>query len=295
MSLTRTRPLALAALALILSAPPANASAFVKGAYYRLGEDDPGAAPGNLGNNPTLDSFADHLDLGRVDSPRYSGDVPARAPYGSKLSMVLANIGLGGPAFPGYYGRDASVEMVSGGYALEAWVKPGPTNLDAPTALDPSEHWLIAYNGDPNANGFGLFLHGNDLVARIGAAGGPVEKTLGPAEVGAWHHVAYVQSLGTSGYYYDGKLVATSDKDPPPLTASGGFWIGGHADPLKDPGEYLFNGWIDEVRYQSFNPLSAGAFDPTAFLITPEPNTLAALLLTLTLLCPRRRRTRGPA
>ncbi len=30
---------------------------------------------------------------------------------------------------------------------------------------------------------------------------------------------------------------------------------------------YLFNGWIDEVRYQSFNPLSAGAFNPTAFLI----------------------------
>jgi hypothetical protein len=42
--------------------------------------------------------------------------------------------------------------------------------------------------------------------------------------------------------------------------------VGGNGDPLAD-GEFLFNGWMDEVRYQSFNPLAAGAFEPTAFLI----------------------------
>jgi hypothetical protein len=99
---------------------------------------------------------------------------------------------------------------------------------------------------------------------------GGFERTLGPAPVGEWHHLAYIQSLGTVSYYYDGKLVADSTTDPIPRSADGGFWLGGMGDPLTD-GQFLFNGWIDEVRYQSFNPLSAGAFDPTAFLITPVP------------------------
>ena len=51
-----------------------------------------------------------------------------------------------------------------------------------------------------------------------------------------------------------------------------------------------FNGWIDEVRYQTFNPIAAGAFEPTAFLITPEPG--AAALLGLASLAFLRRRGR---
>jgi hypothetical protein len=52
-----------------------------------------------------------------------------------------------------------------------------------------------------------------------------------------------------------------------PTSGQGGFWLGGLSTGVSDEGAYLFNGWIDEVRYQSFNPLSAGAFNPTAFLI----------------------------
>ena len=78
----------------------------MRGAYYRLGEDDAGASAGAVGNDPTTDSFTDHLDLGRFGSPAYSADVPARGPAGDKLSMQFPNSGAGGAAF---YGRSTSV------------------------------------------------------------------------------------------------------------------------------------------------------------------------------------------
>jgi hypothetical protein len=245
--------------AFLLGVPQTGfAAAFIRGAYYRLGDADPGATPGVIGNDPTQDSFGDDLDLARFGSPRYSADVPPRGPWESKLSMAFANEGLGGPAFPGFYGRQDSLSMVEQGYALEAWVKRGPSFLDV------IQTDLLAYNGDPETSGFGLFMHGEDYVARIG---GTFERVLGPATVGQWHHLAYVQSLGTASYYYDGKLVHETTSDPLPSPAKGGFWLGGQGTGDSDEGAYLFNGWIDEVRYQSFNPLSAGAFNPTAFLI----------------------------
>jgi hypothetical protein len=250
----------------VVAAPRAGlASAFVRGAYYRLGEDDPGAVAGAVGNDPTQDSFGDNLDLDRFDFPRYSADVPPRGPFGSKLSMAFANDSLGGPAVPGFYGRMDSLPMVEQGYALEAWVKNVPPGLlDSP---DGEVSSVLAYNGQPDSNGFGLFLSGDEFVARVGS----FERSLGPATAFEWHHLAYVQSLGTASYYYDGKLVHETTSDPLPTSAKGGFWLGGLSTGVSDEGTNLFNGWIDEVRYQSFNPLSAGSFNPTAFLIRPAP------------------------
>lgn len=256
-------------------------SAFVRGAWYRLGDADPGATAGAIGNDSTTDSFSDGLNLARTGSPHYTSDVPALGPADDKLAMAFANIGLGGPAFPGEYGRDKPLPMVEQGIALEAWTNSGPTNLDAPRG--PRDE-LVAYNGDPAANGFGFFNHDGTYVARLGTA----EHALGPADVGAWHHLAYVYSLGTSSYYYDGKLVATSTTDPAPAAATGGFWVGGQAS--GGDVVYGLNGWVDEVRYQTFNPIAAGAFEPTAFLIAPEPGTLGLLPVVLTMALRRRRR-----
>jgi hypothetical protein len=246
------------------------ASAFVQGAYYRLGDDDPGAVIDGTGNNPTQDSFGGKLNLDRFGMPRYSADVPARGPFGNTFSMAFANDGLGGPAVPGVYGREPSIPMVEQGYALEAWVKA------APSIGDSIHESLVAYNGDPASSGFGLFLNGDNYVARVGT----FERVLGPATVGEWHHLAYVQSLGTVGYYYDGKLVSETASDPIPMAATGGFWLGGMGNVDVGAGSFLFNGWIDEVRYQSFNPLAAGAFNPTAFLITPVPEPGTVVLAT---------------
>jgi hypothetical protein len=230
-----------------------------------LGDADPGATPGTIGNDPTQDSFGDDLDLDRFDSPRYSADVPPRGPWESRLSMAFANDSLGGPAVPGFYGRQDSLPMVEQGYALEAWVKNVPPGLlNSP---DGEVSSLVAYNGQPEGNGFGLFVSGDEYVARVGS----FERSLGPATAFEWHHLAYVQSLGTAAYYYDGKLVHETTSDPLPLQAKGGFWLGGMAAGDNDEGEFLFNGWIDEVRYQSFNPLAAGSFNPFNFLIRDVP------------------------
>ena len=271
---TPIRPLAFVVAILLFVAPSCLASAFVRGAYYRLGDDDPGAVAGAVGNDPTRDSFTDVLHLARAGSPHYSADVPAYGPAGNKLSMAFANIGLGGPAFPGSYGRATALPTVEQGLALEAWVKAGPTNLDVPAT---PRNELLAYNGDPATGGFGLFLHNGNYVARLGPA---FERTLGPADVGAWHHLAYVFSLGTSSYYFDGKRVGESTTDPAPTVASAdGFWLGARPDAASSTGAtlYAFNGWLDEVRFQSFNPIAAGAFDPAQFLVVPEPMTPAAL------------------
>jgi hypothetical protein len=259
-------------------------SAFVRGAYYRLGENDAGAAAGAVGNDPTIDSFADALHLGRFGSPRYSSNVPAGYAE-SKLSMAFANIGLGGPSVLGYYGRTASLPTDQG-YALEAWVNTPDVSvvLDPPTAPH-----LVAYNGTPGTNGFGFYESGGNYVARIGATDHP----LGPTGGATWHHLAFIQSFSNASYYYDGKLVSSNSTDPLPVAPSGGFWVGGRHSGINDLD--LFNGYIDEVRYQSFNPIAAGSFEPTAFLIdAPEPSQIALVgIVAACGLSLRRRRPRS--
>jgi hypothetical protein len=275
------RPLrfALTALLFCLTADSLSASAFIRGAYYRLGDDDPGAAPNATGNNPTRDSFGDAQHLTRFGSQFYQSNVPPSGPQPNKLSMSFQIFtSTPGSGQLGYYGRNESLSMIEQGYALEAWVQTS-TFFDGPT---PSQ--LIAYNGDPAANGFGLYRTGSDYVARIGT----FERKLAPANDSEWHHLAYVQSLGTSSYYFDGALVAETDKDPLPIAATGGFWLAGRSIPTGAAD--LFEGAIDEVRYQSFNPMAAGAFEPTNFLITPEPGAATLLLCAGATLLHRRKR-----
>jgi hypothetical protein len=256
-------------LALIVAtsiASKTRGNAFVRGAYYRLGDNDPGAVAGAVGNDPTIDSFIDSLNLSRFGSPRYSANVPSKY-AASKLSMAFANIGLGGPTVLGYYGRTTPLPAVDQGYGLEAWVN----TPDVSVVLDPpvAPH-LVAYNGTPGVNGFGFYEMGGNYVARIGA----IDHPLGSTGSGTWHHLAYVQSFANASYYYDGKLISSTSTDPLPLAPTGGFWVGGRQSGVNNLD--LFNGYVDEIRYQSFNPIAAGAFEPTAFLIdAPDPSQLA--------------------
>ena len=211
------------------------------------------------------------LDLTRFGSPHYTAFVPPQGPIGDKLAMAFANEGLGGPAFPAVYSRSTSLSMIEQGYALETWVSAGPTDLDQ------IRNNLIAYNGDPASNGFGFFLHGENYVARVGAFERSAWASHQLASGIIWHTFnRLARSIITT-------TVSWSQKRRPihlPTAATGGFWLGGLGDPLSD-GSFLFNGWIDEVRYQSFNPLTAGAFDPTAFLITPVPEPATIALATV--------------
>src|SRR4029078_11729629 len=63
-------------LVLLTAASSCPASAFVRGAWYRLGAAHPRATAGAVGNDPTVDSFADSLNLARTGSPHYAADTP---------------------------------------------------------------------------------------------------------------------------------------------------------------------------------------------------------------------------
>jgi len=172
-----------------------------------------GASASAVGNNPTKDSFSDGLDLTRFGAPRYTSDVPSRGPFPNNLSHVLRQ------HRPGRARRHWLLQPRNfarhdpAGFCPRSLAK-APT----PPVLDPGgSGQLIAYNGDPAANGFGLYRDAANFVARIGA----FEQILGPATDNAWHHLAYVQSLGTTSYYYDGNLVKSTTKDPLPSTATG--------------------------------------------------------------------------
>src|SRR5436305_12853219 len=88
-----------ALLIIPLCASNTLASAIVQGAYYRLGDADPAAASGAIGDDPTVDSLTLHADLRRFGSPRYASDVPARRPADHVLPTQFANVARAGPAF----------------------------------------------------------------------------------------------------------------------------------------------------------------------------------------------------
>src|SRR5436853_7893660 len=108
--------LCMAFLAIVAISEMGRANAFVRGAYYRLGDDDTGAAAGAAGNNPTLDSFSSHIGLSRFSSPHYSSDVPPNGPFGNKLSMAFANNCVG-PTAGGYYGALKPLDMTEQAHA----------------------------------------------------------------------------------------------------------------------------------------------------------------------------------
>jgi hypothetical protein len=205
--------------------------------------------------------------------------------------MQFANIGLGGPAFPASYGRLSPIDAAQQGVVLEAWAKLGPSNLDTPTTDDLR---IIALDEGPN---YGLLLHNGTYVAKFQSAEFPIAQ----AEVGVWHHLALVRNFNLLSWYYDGNLVNQVVQDPPgPPPSTGAFWVGGMSgNPVATVNADLsgntvegFNGWIDEVRLQTFNPAAAGAFEPTAFLISPAPEPTGITLLALggAALVARRRR-----
>jgi hypothetical protein len=259
----RFRSLALTFLALATCAP----AAVTPVAWYRLGENDPGAAPGQavtgttrdlLGVNPLI-AFGSPLYTNQA-SPLVAGRI------GSSLAVLFNG------ASQMY--SDAVVTTARNNFGLEAWValKPGVSGTH-----------LIAHNGDTTANGWGLFV---DVVragpttyraefgggVTVGAVGGP-----GSGERSVWVHVALVRDSGTSTLYVNG--VAYGSTSLTPATPTGGFAI---AATPQSPHTAFFPGAIDEVRVFTFSP---GQFSTADLLVNQQ---LPATLTVIVVVAPRR-------
>jgi hypothetical protein len=268
---------ALAALVLVLViGSVASASAVLFGDYYRLGDNDPGATVGQLGNAATVDSGAWGLDLKRTNWPQYSGDVSPFA-VGSKLSMQFINLPGTKSIYgsPSYYGRTGSSVALQASYGLEAWVK---TSTLEP--VDPSGYAVIVAT-----DGFGLYQHKGDYVARVGT----FEKVIGAASAKEWTHVAYVRMYDQEEFFLNGVSVGQGKSGTALATESKAFMIG--AGLFGDTPDMLFNGLVDETRMFTYNPLSMGAFGPGDFLISvPEPMGMGMMGVCALLMVRRRSR-----
>ena len=296
---------ALAILVVMGLALPVQAAVTVE-AYYRLGDDDPGAVAGNIGNPVTVDSSGNGFDLSRNGVPQYSSDVPTfptMTPVADTLSMRFDNpvspIDTTGPTYvPSFYDRLSDFSVPTS-YGIEAWVKSSTM-----TPVDPSGYAAIAYNGSPFAtataavpNGVGFFQKGNNYIVRIGA----YEKVLAPVSTTSWTHLAFLRDTAadTNDFYVNGleEPDVTASTQMVPVAPSELFMIGGFPSTTTTQGD-LFNGLIDDVRFFSCQTTGPIGFDPAKDLlvVVPEPSSLALtlppLLLFLSFLYRRRRGSR---
>lgn len=224
-------------------------------AWYRLGENDPGAGSGGAVNRTTTDVIGDH-PLNSFGAPVYSGSVSTNAAgrLGSSLAAQFSgNLQYLSNAV-GFTARD--------NFGLEAWV-----NAAGPAAA----HQVIAYNGDTGLNGWGIVQSGDQYLALLG---GVAFFGSGEAIPGAWTHLALVRDNGLSTFYVNG-LPRGSTPDAP-NAAAGGFALG--ARPTS-PGEF-FAGSVDEARVFTF---PAGQFRSGDLLLNVHRvATLAATEVGLT-------------
>lgn len=137
-------------------------------AWYRLGENDPGAASGQAVNSTTVD-VAGGNSLKRLGSARYTNDVsPDAAQIGSSLAMLFTGTG--------FYSNTAVATAAGGNFGIEAWARILDTG-------DGTYH--TAYNGRRGANGWGIGMHvtNNPLfdlqISYVGELGGGFK--VGPA------------------------------------------------------------------------------------------------------------------
>jgi hypothetical protein len=145
---------------------------------------------------------------------------------------------------------------------------------------------VIAAVGDPFGDGFGILQHGGDYVVRVGKQ----EEVLTSAST-TWTHLAYVRTFDSDDFYVNGVLVDETMLGTPAVTSAATFALA--ADLFDTLHSDLFNGLIDETRLFTYNPISAGAFNPaTDFLITPVPEPSAVLILGCAVLFIGRRRAR---
>jgi len=198
--------------------------------WYRLGENDPGAASGVAVPSTTTDLIGLE-NLKQFAGPLYTNAVSPGASnhVGSALAVQFNGTS--------QYLSNGVVSTVVDNFGIEAWVRPDTTIAG---------NHFIAYNGNSAANGWGLLLSGTKYSATF--AGAATFGANNTATAGTWAHVALVRVNGTATLYVNGVSAATGANTP--LAVAGGFAVGA---PPQAPTSQYFSGAIDEVRVFTFS------------------------------------------
>ncbi len=200
--------------------------------YYRSGEID-AARVLALPTAQTRDAVGEaHLQIAAGTGPGYSSDVAASASAdtGSVHALQLSQSRARGPV----------TQTAIDNFGIEAWIRPGAQ----------SGNEVIAYNGHPGFNGWGLLREGGQLKALYGGVALWGSMSL-PAD--RWSHVALVRQHGLSTLYLDAQAIATFAGNP--NTPNGSFAL--VSDPVNGTSNFIGN--LDEVRVFTFEP---GGFSP---------------------------------
>ncbi len=209
-------------------------------AWYRLGEDDPGAAAGSLVETGTVNHRGVYPLAPRA-KPSYSANA---APYASSLSASFHG------ADDECLVNERTPYMLIDDFILEAWV----------CARTTEDHYqFVVYNGDPNRNGYGLFLGNGTWQFLLGGIHWFDSGVR--CAIGQWTHLALVCDHGTMQIWVDGRP-AGEPTTWTPHVPDRSFSIG--CDHTTNP-HFSFNGEIDEVRLSQLT----GPFKPEMLLLAP--------------------------
>ena len=225
------------ALSIVLLTSGARA-AVTNVAWYRLGENDPGAANGQVVTNVTAELLGTRPLL-QFGSPRYTNAISTLASNRVESSLAIKFNGTSQ-----WLQTNALLSTAVNNFGIEAWVRAANVNPGARA---------IAYNGNTGANGWGLYQFSNTFR---GLLGGVTWVGSASAIAGTWTHLALVRNNGTNHFYRDGSEIAGSITVP--VAPNGAFAVGGNP---TAPGFELFAGDIDEVRVFTFAPNQFAASD----------------------------------
>ncbi|MDD5704652.1 MAG: LamG domain-containing protein [Kiritimatiellae bacterium] len=236
---------------LALGAGLSQATITVDG-YFRLGEDDPGAAAGQPGQNPTREtSSLTALSIVGAGAPTNTAasSTAAIQHAGSTLAMRFDGAS--------YYVTNGVLNTATNDYGIEAWFRP-----------DLVTNWnqgIVANGHHVGNNSHCLYLI-KETIYGLHASGWVSSGV--KAVTGVWYHVAFVVTNGIGCVYVNGTLCATQNVAGIGNVPASNFSIGAEAN-----GANKLRGEIDEVRIFHFAP---GAFRDSDLLyrVTPAASTL---------------------
>ena len=226
-----------ALFSLLLPLAASSHAAVTNVAYWRFGENDPGAVNGATTNN-TVNLLGG--TLGIRTNAIYTNVVAAKASnqVGSTLGLRFNS---------GNFGTNALVSTLTNNFGIELWVRPDTNNVTQ----------CLAYNGNSGSSGWGLYLLSSGQY--VGLFGGAAFVGTATATNGVWAHLALVRDSGVATLYVNGVPSGSAANNPNPPT--GQFAVATQPQSLTTE---FFTGSLDEVRVFSFAP---GGFSTNDLLI----------------------------
>ena len=234
------------------TAPTANNDSYSVNENRGSDPDLVGFWPFNEGTGSTafdLSGYGNHGTL--VNGPASSNDIPS-AGARTSLDFNGSNQAINVPT-------SASLQTLTSGLTLSAWVKIGSGTLDFQT------HGIISMPRDPGGTGWALRIENSALNLGIsdGSYGCSFGGLLPPLPANTWTHLAATFEAGKRvKLYRDGTLVESVDISTPSFPECGTSFPGNLAvstQPLHIGREFddatgyprYFDGLIDEARVYS--------------------------------------------